>query len=245
MEILQANWWLPLASLVTSIITAVSGAGGGVLLLGLMAMGLPPGAVIPVHGAVQATQNAWRLKMLWEEVDWSFVGWAAFGSVLGALIAGPVAVNLPPRIMLVVLGVGLLYLVWAPKMKFSFEFKGKTVVMAMVISIVTMVIGAAGVLFNAIRRRGGRAKEGVLADQSAIMLLQHALKVLVFGLYGFVFAPYVPLMVTMMVTAVCGTWVGVHLMKRMENQWFDWTFKTVVTVLAGKMLVDGVMLWWA
>lgn len=37
-------------SVLTSMITAALGAGGGVILLALMAMWLPPAAVIPVQG---------------------------------------------------------------------------------------------------------------------------------------------------------------------------------------------------
>jgi hypothetical protein len=41
--------FLLMASAVTSMITATLGAGGGVLLLVLMASWLPPAAIIPVH----------------------------------------------------------------------------------------------------------------------------------------------------------------------------------------------------
>jgi uncharacterized membrane protein YfcA len=245
MEILQHAWWLVGATFFTSILTAVSGAGGGVLLLALCAMALPVGAVIPVHGVVQGCQNGWRLQMLWKYVDWPFVAMAAVGSVLGIVLIGPYAVKMPPVWGELLLASGLLYLVWAPKFKGDFSFPGKTIVMAMVVSMVTMVIGAAGTLFNAIRRRSGRDKEGVLADQSAIMLLQHGLKALVFGLYGFAFAPYLPLMVGMIGCAMLGTWVGVTCMKKMSNAWFDRVFKAVVTVLACKMIYDAVVLYWA
>lgn len=42
--------FLLLASAVTSMVTASLGAGGGVLLLVLMAMWVPPAAIIPVQG---------------------------------------------------------------------------------------------------------------------------------------------------------------------------------------------------
>ena len=42
--------FLLLASAITSMLTAVLGAGGGVLLLVLMASWMPPAAIIPVQG---------------------------------------------------------------------------------------------------------------------------------------------------------------------------------------------------
>lgn len=237
MEVLLQVWWLVPVAFFTAIITAVTGAGGGVLLLGLMGLVLPGGAIIPLHGAVMSVQNGFRGILLWKYVDWRFIGVGAVGSILGAFLAGPVAVNLPEAAMQLMLGVGILYLVWAPKPKKPFVIPGvkpemMTVVMAAAISVLTMLIGAAGVLFNALRKRGGRAKEGVLADQSWLMLLQHVLKVVVFGLAGFVFGPYLLLIGCMMVMGLTGTYVGVMLMKRMQTEWFDRLFKGVVTLLA-------------
>ena len=45
------------ASALTSFITAAFGLSGGVTILALMAILLPPAALIPVHGAVQIGSN--------------------------------------------------------------------------------------------------------------------------------------------------------------------------------------------
>ncbi|MCD8513817.1 MAG: hypothetical protein LRY63_11220 [Nitrincola sp.] len=44
---------LILSAAITSAITASIGIGGGILLLAIMAIVIPPAAVIPVHGIVQ------------------------------------------------------------------------------------------------------------------------------------------------------------------------------------------------
>ncbi len=245
--VLLSHWWLVPTTFFTAIITAVSGAGGGILLLGLMGLVLPGTAVIPLHGAVMFLQNGLRGVLLFKHVDWRFVGIAGVGSVLGALLAGPVAVNLNDNAMQLLLGLGLLYLIWAPKPKkpLSIPFLNRlnpdvrTAIMAILISMVTILIGAAGVLFSAIRRRGGLPKEAVLADQSFIMLCQHILKMLVFGLAGFVFGPYLPLIIPMVCMGLLGTFVGVVLMKKMSSHVFDIIFKAVVTVLAIAMLAKA------
>lgn len=244
METLVAHWWLVPVTFFTAIITAVSGAGGGILLLGLMGLVLPGTAVIPLHGAVMFLQNGLRGALLFRHVDWRFVGVAFVGSVLGALLAGPVAVSLNENAMQALLGLGLLYLVWAPKPRKSLQIPVlsrlntdlRTAILAVFISMVTILIGAAGVLFSAIRKRGGHGKEAVLADQSFIMLGQHILKMLVFGLAGFAFGPYLPLVVPMIAMGLLGTFVGVVLMKRMSALWFDRIFKGVITLLAVAML---------
>ena len=239
MSTLLELWWLIPATFFTAIITAVSGAGGGVLLLGLMGAVLTPLAVVPLHGAVMLPQNTFRGLLLIKNADWRFIGIVALGSIVGAVAAGPLAVSLPETLSKVLLGLGLLYLVWMPKLKGSWNFPGKTVVLAVVTSMVSMVIGAAGVLFSAIRKRDDRAKEQILADQSFCMMVQHGLKVLVFGAYGFAFGPYLPLLAAMVAMGMAGTLMGVYLLKRMNSIWFDHVFKLVVSILAGKLLVDA------
>ena len=208
-----------------------------------MGLALPPTAVVPVHGAIMAWQNTSRLTMLYKFVDWRFVGYVVLGSLLGAALIGPFAVQLQGAWIEVLLGLGLLYLVWWPKPKTqAFAWipeRYRTFALAIVTSMVSMLIGAAGVLFAAIRRRSGRQKEAVLADQSAIMLVQHSLKVLVFGAYGFVFAPYIPLLIAMGLAGVLGTWLGVKVLWRMESVWFDYLFKLVVSIMAGLLLAKA------
>ncbi len=58
-----AFWAIMVASFVGSFITAAFGIGGGALLLAIMATLMPPAALIPVHGVVQAGSNAGRVAM--------------------------------------------------------------------------------------------------------------------------------------------------------------------------------------
>ena len=243
MELLQSVWWLIPATFVTGVITASIGAGGGVLLLGLMGLALPPLAVVPVHGAVMVWQNLTRALMLKRFTDWHYVSVVAVGSLAGACIAAPLAVSLNPTALQIILGLGLLYLVWAPKLKQSYTFglkpKARMVVLAVLTSIVSMVIGAAGVLFAAIRKRSGHSKEQLLADQSSIMTVQHGLKIIAFGGFGFAFGPYLPLLVAMALAGLVGTWFGVVILKKVNADWFDHLFKLVVTIMALLLLVKA------
>ncbi len=85
--------FLLMASAVTSMITATLGAGGGVLLLVLMASWLPPAAIIPVHGMIQLGSNSGRAILTRHHIDWKVI--AAFapracwqGGRTGCLVAG-------------------------------------------------------------------------------------------------------------------------------------------------------------
>lgn len=58
------------ASGATSMITAIFGLGGGLILLAVLATILPPAVLIPVHGLVQLGSNAGRTLAMWRHVMW-------------------------------------------------------------------------------------------------------------------------------------------------------------------------------
>ncbi|MCB1915218.1 MAG: hypothetical protein KDG52_05820, partial [Rhodocyclaceae bacterium] len=69
---LSPGLWLGLVltAAFTSMMTAALGAGGGVMLLAVMAQVLPPQVIIPVHGIVQMGSNLGRAIMAWRHIDW-------------------------------------------------------------------------------------------------------------------------------------------------------------------------------
>ena len=52
---------LAVAAFLTATVSGVIGFGGGMLLIAIMPMFLPPLAVVPVHGVVQLASNASRM----------------------------------------------------------------------------------------------------------------------------------------------------------------------------------------
>ena len=105
---------LMVASFAGSFITASMGIGGGVMLLGVMAVLLPPAALIPVHGVVQLGSNTGRALLLLRSVDRAALPGFVVGALVGCAIGGAVVVDLPPRF--VQLGVGL-FVLWSIVLK--------------------------------------------------------------------------------------------------------------------------------
>src|SRR6201990_3776638 len=79
---------LMVASLVTSFIDVFTGAAGGVVLLGLMAMVMPPLALIPVHTVVMLGSGVTRTMIMWRHVMRPAVIPFVIGSLLGAARGG-------------------------------------------------------------------------------------------------------------------------------------------------------------
>ncbi|MEJ2015338.1 MAG: sulfite exporter TauE/SafE family protein [Limibacillus sp.] len=87
------------ASFGTSFITAAFGIGGGIMLLALLAVLLPPVALIPVHGVVQVGSNLGRTLLMLRQVQTAMILPFSFGSLLGAALGGVLFIQVPPWVV--------------------------------------------------------------------------------------------------------------------------------------------------
>jgi uncharacterized membrane protein YfcA len=68
------------------------------------------------------------------------------------------------------------------------------------------------------------------------MVLQHGLKIAVFGLLGFNYAPYLPLVIGMIVTGFLATLVGRRVLHGMGDGRFRLALTILLTVLGLRLL---------
>ena len=64
---------ITLAAFVSSMVTAIVGAGGGTALLLLMLYMVPAGNVVAVHGCIQLVSNFARVAMFWRHMHWPVI----------------------------------------------------------------------------------------------------------------------------------------------------------------------------
>ena len=216
----------------TSALTAIAGIGGGVIMLAAMASLLPPAAVIPVHAVVQLGSNVGRAALMRHWIDKPRLVPFVLGSLVGIAIGGSVAVNLPGEALRIVLGLFILQTVWLPLAVMA-TIKGRGLALGGAIaSFLTMLVGATGPYVQAILRPLGLGKEGLIATHAAAMTAQHGLKMLAFGLLGFAFAPWLPLVVLMIAAGFLGTLIGRHFLGRLSERHFEVVIRTILTVVA-------------
>ncbi|MBO6850014.1 MAG: sulfite exporter TauE/SafE family protein [Marinobacter sp.] len=228
--------FLLLASAVTSMITASLGAGGGVLLLVLMAMWVPPAAIIPVHGMIQLGSNSGRAVLTWRHTDWKTIAAFAPGVVAGAALGAWLLVDLPAHLWQLSIALFVLYLCWGPGLpKAAFGPLGVFVASA-VTSFVSLFVGATGPLVAAFIKQMHSDRFTTVATFATAMCLQHAPKALVFGVAGFVFSDWLAFILAMIACGFAGTWIGLHVLKTMSNRLFSQAFNLLLTLLALRLL---------
>jgi uncharacterized membrane protein YfcA len=234
-------WGLVILSGFTSMLTASFGIGGGMLLLAVIAQAIPMKAIIPVHGAVQLGSNAGRMIVMFKNIVWSHFAWFAAGSLLGALVGGQLVISLPISLLQVSLGGFILLTVWGPQIWHSSLFnnvaKSKGLLIGGVAStVLTMFVGATGPLVLATIRLFKLNRLDLVATSAACLVLQHALKIIIFGLLGFAYSPYFLLILLMICSGFIGTLIGRKLLLKADEQRFQAWLKIILSILALRLI---------
>jgi uncharacterized membrane protein YfcA len=229
------------ASFFTSALAATFGLGGGLAMLALLGLFVPVAALIPVHGAVQLGSNSGRAWHQRAHVRRDIFLPFAAGSVVGAIIGAFVLVQLPDAALKFILGVFILVITWARIPGLTRIGRAGMSVASVVLSVLSMMLGATGPLLNAVLAQfmsGDR--KALVATHAATMTVQHGLKIVVFGLAGFAFAAWLPLIAAMIASGYLGTVYGSRLLDRMPQDIFAFWFKVLLSVLAADLLRRGI-----
>jgi uncharacterized membrane protein YfcA len=224
------------SSCLTSLLTASLGAGGGVMLLGIMAQVLPPQIIIPVHGVVQLGSNAGRAAMSWRHIDWRVIAAFLPGAVVGALLGSMVLVRLPPDVTYLTIAGFILYLCWGPALPKVALGAAGTAVAGCVTTFITLFAGATGPLVAAFIKQIHSDRFRTIATFAAAMSLQHTLKAVVFQGAGVDIVGWLPLVAAMIASGALGTWLGLKLLRRMQDQHFRRAFNIVLSLLAARLI---------
>ena len=225
------------ASLVTSFISAAFGIGGGFTLIALLALLLPPAALIPIHGIVQLGSNAGRVGIMLKQVVWRPVMPFVIGTVTGAGLGAMVVVQLPPWAVQLALGVFIIWAVFAklPPIQQRYILFG-----GVVSSFLTMFFGATGNFIAAMVKSMNLDPVPHVATHSLMMTFQHLVKVLIFGLIGFQFGPYMILIFCMVISGFIGTVIGSRFLTKAGGRYFKPVLNTILFLAATRLIWAGV-----
>lgn len=210
-------------------------------MLALMGLVIPVAALIPVHGAVQLGSNTGRAWHQREFVRWDVALPFIVGSVVGGIAGVFLVVQLPDALLKIVLGAFIIAVTWTkiPGMQ-KLSSAGLTVASA-VVAVISMLVGATGPLVSVLFQQffaGDR--KALVATHAAGMTAQHSLKVVVFGLAGFAFKDWLPLVAAMIATGYLGTVFGSRLLEKLPEATFTKWFRIGITVLALDLLRRGI-----
>ena len=224
------------ASLVASFIGVFTGAAGGIVLLGLMAMVMPPLALIPVHTVVMLGSGITRTMLMWRNVMRSTLLPFVIGSLIGAALGARVFISLTTMWLEFILGAFILFVTWMPKLgRFGAE-RGRFAILGFMTTFLGVFVSATGTLLAPFIAASTPDRRIHVATMGALMMITHIAKVAAFGFIGFAIGSYVPLMAAMILTGAVGNWIGEVALLRTSEKSFRLVLKVALTLLGLRLL---------
>jgi uncharacterized membrane protein YfcA len=233
---------LAAAAFATSILSAVVGMAGGITLLAVMLLFLEPLAAIPLHGVIQLVSNSSRAAIQRRHVDLHIL--LRYSALLIPMgwVGLHLANALPAAAMRVIIGIFVLIATWFPGWLLLGTHPEETnpgrrfLVLGGVVGVLNMTIGATGPLIAPFFLNLGLDRRALVGTKAACQSLGHGVKIALFGLAGFAFAPHLALLVSAGACVVAGTWLGSRILERVSERFFRRLYMGVLTVIALRLL---------
>jgi uncharacterized membrane protein YfcA len=227
---------LVLASFVTAFFGVFTGAAGGVILLGIMAMAMSPAALIPVHTVVMLGTGFTRSIIMWRYVMRGTLVPFAIGSVVGAAVGSQVFVALSVTWLQFILGAFILVVTWMPKLGRVGAENKRFTVLGFATTFLGVFVSATGTLLAPFVASAAKDRLVHAATLGTLMTIAHIAKLVAFGFIGFAITSFIPLMAAMIVAGAAGNWAGEEALMRTSEMRFRLIFQIVLTLLALRLL---------
>ncbi|MBE1299054.1 MAG: TSUP family transporter [Alteromonadaceae bacterium] len=225
-------------ALCTSIVAGVFGFGGGMLLIAILPVFLPPSLLIPIHGITQLASNSSRMLFSLTDVKWSLLPKFFIGSLVGTLLFGYIIYNMPTTYLPLAIGLYILLNLWSPDFsKFMRRFESYYVIGFSQTGL-GLIVGATGPLSLSILTKQLQSKDEIIATSSLFMTISHLAKIPVFLAIGAALLTHLNLIVTMVLGSVLGSYVGTKLRLKADNDKLVWLIKILLTLLAIHMIAN-------
>ena len=226
-------YFLIIASMVTSFISSAFGIGGGAVLIGLLALKLPPFALLPIHGIVQIGSNFGRSLIFLKDIKRDVLIPFSIGTILGSLLGGTFFIQIEPWLLQLIVAIFILWSVFgkipaigATHVVFGGIFSG----------FFTMFFGASGTLVAGMVKTMKLAPVNHTATHSALMTIQHLIKVIIFGIVGFAYGEYFILITSMIISGFIGTLIGKKFLIKFGKKYFKLVLNFILTLIAFNLI---------
>jgi len=231
--------FLGIISMVSSTAAAVFGLGGGLILISFLPDFLPADAIVPVHGVTQLASNTSRAFFSYRSIVWRLLPLFFAGSLLGAALFGILVINISTAYIPVFIGFYILLKLWSERMGKLLSSFDNLFILGFLQTGLGVLVGSTGHLAMPRLLKEISDRDGIVSTSGMFMSLSHGLKLLAYGIIGFKFSQYFPLLVCMVSGALIGSFGGTLLRRKISNRWFSQILKILLTVMALRMIYSA------
>ena len=220
-------------SFATSFLTSIFSVGGGIIMLVALAQSFSPGTLIPLHGAIQLSNNLSRTFVYREFFQWHLIQniliATSIGSLGGILLFGAI----PEEILIWLIAGTILFFTWAPLDNFILSIMRNDWFCGLISGFAGIFIGANGPLVTAYMRTKNLTPESLVANHGAVMIYQHSIKVLLFiYFFGFSLEEYIFFISILAVAGFAGAFLAKAIISLIHYERFNTALKLLLSFLA-------------
>ena len=240
---------LIISAFVTSSISAVLGMGGGIILLGIMAVIIPNGyMVIALHGIIQLISNSTRTFLFRKHLKKDLIKEFLIGAFIGATISGFIiyflikfynvgsANEMKIDFLKPIIGffiIWYLFLKGPKKKKDSKSF----IKVGTTSGLASIFVGATGPLIAPFFLNSNLTKKNIIANKAACQMITHLTKIPLFIFFFNVnyFNEY-KLLVPLTLAVFLGTNFGKKILNMIPEKLFIKLFKTTLFIISIRLI---------
>ena len=246
---------LIVAAFITSSISAVLGMGGGIILLGIMALIIPEGyIVVALHGIVQLISNLTRSFVFSDHIRKVIISQYLPGAILGLSLSSIIiftlisffqvesATEIKIDFFKPLIGIFILWFLFGKRHKIKTKHPHFFGVGALS-GLGTVFIGATGPLIAPFFLKGKLTKENIIANKAACQAISHLGKIPLFILFfEFNYFSELGILVPLTIAVFVGTNAGKQVLQFIPEKVFRLLFRGALTIIAIKLIVGQLML---
>ncbi len=239
---MEASALLFLLVFLGSLISSLTGLGGGsVILAGLMLV-YPPEVAIPLHSFTQLMANVMRAGVSFKEINWKIVG--AYGALMlpAAWLGAMIFDYINPSWLKILVGLVILISVIPMKFKSQDVPKLSTFVGIGALSgFLGIFVGSVGPMVLPFFNRMKLKREAMIATKSAGQMILQITKIIAFsGAAGINFGLLQSQIVLLMTGSLIGVLVSFPVGRKIPDDKFNKIVTILLTIISIKVLWEGI-----
>lgn len=233
-----------LFSLVTfgSLLTSLTGLGGGSLILAGLLLIYPPTLAIPLHSFTQFSANGLRAAIFFKKVHWRVVGAYALFTLPAAWLGAYIFEYVNSSWLRVIVGSFILISIIPWKTKKKDGPKLSSFMMAGAASgFLGVFVGAVGPMVTPLFNRLKIEREGNISSKSAGQMFLQLSKIIAFsGAAGIDFGVLKHQIGILVSGTIIGVLISIPLGKKISDQKWELAVNLMLGMISIKVLIEGV-----
>lgn len=234
--------FLGIVCLLASIISAMFGLAGGLIILTALTFFLDLATAIALHAAIQLVGNGSRILLSLPMVRWGVAGWFSLLTLPAAYLGGLCFQYANPEILELCIGFFIIGTIFLPKKSTQVPESGWWFVfLGALSSFLGMLVAATGPLVASFFNLNNLKKEALVATKALCQGITQAAKMIVLGAsIGFDYQPFMYPLLALGGAVIIGSWIGNRLLKYVPDasydRWNNWLLAGIALLMIAKIL---------